>query len=72
MVICDFIGIYKMGSLQIVYRPIIVPNAYFSGASDIISNSSDVHTELVIVHTDASNIGLIPLIIVRSSLPPLK
>jgi hypothetical protein len=38
------IGINKMGDIQTIYNTIVIPNAFASGNSAIIGNSSDVHT----------------------------
>ncbi len=39
------IGINKMDDLQTIYSPIIISNAFTSGSSAIIGNSSNKHTE---------------------------
>jgi hypothetical protein len=53
------IGINKLGDLQTIYRPIVIPNAFSSGNAAIIGNSSDMHTEPAFVYTDTSDIGSI-------------
>ena len=56
-VIGAIIGINKMGDIQTIYSPIVIPNAFASGNSAIIGNSSDLHTEPAFVYTDAGDIG---------------
>ncbi len=63
------IGINNMGDLQMVYSPIIIPNAFSSGNSAIIGNSSNVHTEPVFVYIDASYIGLIMAVVTYNNIP---
>jgi hypothetical protein len=56
------IGIDKMGDLQTIYSPIIIPNAFSSRASGIIGNSNNKNSEPAFVYTDASDIGLIMVV----------
>ena len=51
------IGINKMGDIQTIYNPIVIPNAFASGNSAIIGNSSDLHTEPAFIYTDSGDIG---------------
>jgi hypothetical protein len=46
------IGINKMGDLQTIYSPIIIPNAFASGSSTIIGNTSNKHTEPSFVYSE--------------------
>ena len=52
-------GINKMGDIQTIYSPILIPNVFASGNAAIIGNISGVHTEPAFIYTDASNIGSI-------------
>ncbi len=49
------IGINKMGEFQTIYSPIIIPNAFVSGSSAIIGNTSNTHTEPSFVYSDATD-----------------
>jgi hypothetical protein len=37
------IGINKLGDLQTIYSPIIIPNVFASGSSTIIGNTRDTY-----------------------------
>jgi hypothetical protein len=63
------IGINKMDDFQTIYSPIIIPNAFPSGASAIINNSSNRHMEPTFVYADASDIGLIMVIVTYINIP---
>ncbi len=63
------IGINKMGDRQMVYSPIMIPNASSSGNSAIFGNSRDVHTEPAFVYTDASDIDLIMAMATYDNIP---
>ena len=53
------VSINKMGDIQTIYSPIVIPNAFASGNAAIIGNSSDLHTEPAFIYTDAGDIGSI-------------
>jgi hypothetical protein len=63
------IGIGKMGDLQTIYSPIIIPNALLSGSSTIIGNTSNKHTEPSFVYSDASDIGSIMVDVTYDDIP---
>ena len=63
------IGINKMGDIQTIYSPIVIPNAFASGNAAIIRNISDVHTEPVFIYMDASNIGSILTVATYDDIP---
>ncbi len=63
------IGINKMGDLQMIYSPIIILNAFVSGSSAIICNTSNEHTEPSFVYSDASDIGSIMVIVTYDDIP---
>jgi hypothetical protein len=52
-----------MGALQAIYSPIIIPNAFASGSSTIIGNTSDKHTKPSFVYSNASDMGLIMVVL---------
>ncbi len=58
-----------MGDLQTIYSPIIIPNAFTSGSSAIIGNTSDKHTEPSFVYSDASDMGLIMVVLTYDDIP---
>jgi hypothetical protein len=51
------IVINKMGHLQTIYSPIIIPNAFASECSAIIGNTSNKHTEPSFIYSDANDMG---------------
>ncbi len=63
------IGINKMGALQTIYSPIIIPNAFASGSSAIIGNTSNKHTEPSFIYSDASDIGSIMVVVTYDDIP---
>ena len=63
------IGINKMGDIQTIYSPIVIPNAFASGNSAIIGNSSDLHTKPAFVYTDAGDIGSILTVATYTDIP---
>jgi hypothetical protein len=67
--ISAIIGINKMGDLQTIYSPIIFPNAFTSGSSAIIGNTSDKHTEPSFVYSDVSDMGLIMVVLTYDDIP---
>jgi hypothetical protein len=67
--IVTIIGINKMGDLQTIYSPVVIPNAFSIGNAAIIGNISDVHTEPAFVYTDASNIGSIMTVATYNNIP---
>jgi hypothetical protein len=70
--VAAIIGINKMGDLQTIFSPIIIPNAFNNGKySAIIGNSSNKYTEPSFVYTDASDIGSI-MIIMTYKISPLS
>jgi hypothetical protein len=52
-----------------IYSPIIIPNAFASGSSTIIGNTSNKHTEPSFVYSDASEIGLIMVVVTYDDIP---
>ncbi len=68
--VAAIIGINKMGDLQTIYSPIIIPNAFNNGEySAIIGNSRNKHTKPVFVYTNASDIGSIMVVITYDDIP---
>jgi hypothetical protein len=68
--VAAIISINKMGDLQTIFSPIIIPNAFNNGKySAIISNSSNKHTEPLFVYTDASDIGAIMVFMTYDDIP---
>jgi hypothetical protein len=68
--VAAIIGINKMGDLQTIFSPIIIPNAFNNGKySAIIGNSSNKHTEPLFVYTDASDIGSIMVVMTYDNIP---
>jgi hypothetical protein len=64
------IGINKMGDLQIIFSPIIIPNAFNNCEyAAIIGNSSNKHNEPSFVYTDASDIGSIMVVMTYDDIP---
>jgi hypothetical protein len=63
------IGINKIGDLQTICSPIIIPNAFTSGSSAIIGNTSNKHTEPSFVYSDASDIGSIMVVVTYDDIP---
>jgi hypothetical protein len=63
------IGINKMGDFQTIYSPIIIPNAFASGSSAIIGNTSNKHTEQSFVFSDASDMGSIMVVLTYDDIP---
>jgi hypothetical protein len=63
------IGINKMGDIQMIYSPIVIPNAFASGNAAIIGNSSNVHTEPAFIYTDACDIGSILTVATYNNIP---
>jgi hypothetical protein len=63
------ISINKMGDLQTIYSPIIISNAFVSGSSAIIGNTSNKHTEPSFVYSDASDMGSIMIVVTYDDIP---
>ena len=61
--VAAIIGINKMGDLQTIFSPIIIPNAFNNCKyAAIIGNTSNKHNEPSFVYTDASDIGSIMVV----------
>jgi hypothetical protein len=68
--VAAIIGINKMGDLQTIFSPIIIPNASNNGKySAIIGNRSNKHTEPSFVYTEASDIGSIMVVMTYDNIP---
>jgi hypothetical protein len=68
--VAAIIGINKMGDLQTIYSPSIIPNAFNNGEySAIIGNSSNKHTEPAFVYTNASDICSIMVVMTYDNIP---
>jgi hypothetical protein len=62
-------GINKMGDIQVLYIPIIIPNALASGSSVIIGNSKNNSNELAFIYSDASDIGSVMVVMTYEDIP---
>jgi hypothetical protein len=58
-----------VGDLQTIYSPILIPNAFSSGASAIVGNISNKNSNPAFVYTDASDIGLIMVVQTYNNIP---
>jgi hypothetical protein len=68
--VAAIIGINKMGDLQTIYSPIIIPNSFNNGeCSAITGNSCNKHTKPAFVYTDTSDIGSIMVVIIYDNIP---
>jgi hypothetical protein len=64
------IGINKMGDLQTIFSPIIIPNAFNNCKyAAIIGNTSNKHNEPSSVYTDARAIGSIMVVMTYDDIP---
>jgi hypothetical protein len=68
--VAAIIGINKMGDLQTIFSPIIIPNAFNNSKySAIIGNSSNKHTEPLFFYMDTSDIGSIMVVMTYGDIP---
>ena len=55
--IAAIIGINKMGDIETMYSPILIPNAFATGHSAIIGNQNNKRNKPSFIYSDASDIG---------------
>jgi hypothetical protein len=68
--VAAIIGINKMGDLQTIFSPTIIPNAFNNGEySVIIGNSSNKHTGPSFVYMETSDIGSIMVVMIYDNIP---
>jgi hypothetical protein len=68
--VAAIIGINKMGDLQTIFSPIIIPNAFNNCKyAAIIGNTSNKHNKPSFIYTDASDIGSIMVAMTYNNIP---
>jgi hypothetical protein len=68
--VAAIISINKMGDLQTIFSPIIIPNAFNNCKyAAIIGNTSNKHNEPLFIYTDASDIGSIMVVMTYDNIP---